>query len=226
MKQMKNYLIENRQVILMPLAAFLVNVLVYGGGRLLASGKKHYDFTLRIDELTPFIPWTMLIYWGCFVFWILVYLRMASLTRKEAGHFFLMHLIGELTCFLFFVFLPTTNVRPAVDGADLWSALVRLQYRADAADNLFPSIHCMISWICWVDMRKQKSCPQWARTASLLTALAVFISTLTLKQHVIVDVISAVIVGEAANQLAKLPVLLEPFCKLWERMLRKTLPTD
>lgn len=217
-------MIANRQLLILPLIALLWNGIVYSGGRALASGRVHYDMTLPIDRITPFFPWTMAIYWGCFLFWIVVYLWMAAQERKAVGHFFFMHFIGELICFAFFVFLPSTNIRPAVPGTDIWSWMVRIQYHFDEANNLFPSIHCMVSWLCWIGLRKQtETCPKWFRRSSFAVALAVCISTLTLKQHVIADVIGAIIVAESANLLAGIPILLNRYIHLMETVLQQPI---
>ncbi len=212
--------LKQRQLLVIPLLALLWNGFVYALGRLLAKGEPHIDMTLPIDRAVPLVPWTILIYWGCFLFWVAVYLRMAAQDRKELTHFFLMHFIGETICFLFFIFLPTANVRPSVTGTDLWSWLVRLQYHLDEANNLFPSIHCMISWFCWIGLRKQKHCPFRLKLCAFVFALAVFLSTLTLKQHVVLDVLGAVLTAEVSSLLAKIPLLQDLYLRLTEALLR------
>lgn len=223
MEKFKQFVLDKRQLFFIPLIAMLWNGLVYFGGRTIASDRFHYDMTLSIDRMTPFLPWTITIYWGCFLFWIAAYLFMAAQKRDVVGRFFLMHFIGELICFIFFVLLPTTNIRPEVLGEDIWSSMVRLQYQGDAADNLFPSIHCMVSWICWIGLRNQQKCPSWCRWGALAFAIAVCISTLTLKQHVIVDVIGAIIIAEISYLLAGIPGLLNRFVGLMSVLLRQPL---
>lgn len=222
-KKLIQFLFDHRQFLFFPLIAVAWNGIVYYGGRTIAAGWTHYDMTLPIDRITPFLPWTILIYWGCFLFWILCYLWMALQKKELLGRFFLMHFLGELICFLFFLLLPTTNLRPEVPGNDIWSVIVRLQYEVDAADNLFPSIHCMISWMCWIGLRSQKRCPAWCRWGALAVAVAVCISTLTLKQHVIADVIGAILIAEFTYRLAGIPALLNPYIRLMERLLKQPL---
>lgn len=36
---------------------------------------------------------------------------------------------------------------------------MRLLYWIDAADNLFPSIHCLVSWLCWIGVRRRRDIP-------------------------------------------------------------------
>ena len=79
---------------------------------------------------------------------------------------------------------------------------MRFLYQVDAADNLFPSIHCLTSWFCYIGIRGRREVPKWYRVFSCLFALAVFISTLTTKQHVIIDVIAGAALAEVAYRVA------------------------
>lgn len=217
-------MLANRQLLIFPLSALMWIQIAYFGARILVSARVHYDMTLPIDQITPFLPWTIVIYCSCFLFWTVVYTWMAAQKQKVVGHFFLMHFIGILICFTFFIILPTTNIRPAVHGGDIWSWMVRIQYRFDEANNLFPSIHCMVSWLCWIGLRKQRGeCPKWFCRCSFVVALAVFISTLTVKQHVIVDVIGAIRVAEIANLMAGIPALLNRYIHLMEMIMQQPI---
>ncbi len=69
-------------------------------------------------------------------------------------------------------------------------------YSMDPANNLFPSIHCLTSWFCVIAIRKQKRIPTWYQVLSVIIALAICISTLTTKQHVVVDVFAGVFLAE------------------------------
>lgn len=101
---------------------------------------------------------------------------------------------------------PTTNTRPEIVGSDIWAQLMRFLYSMDAADNLFPSIHCLVSWLCYIGIRGNKKVPQWIRTTFCICAIAVFISTLTTKQHVIYDVVAGVALVEVTYRVSKLIV--------------------
>ncbi len=182
----------------MLLFAFLWNQGVYYLGQIISQNRIHMDFTMAFDKETPFVPWTIVIYFGCFIFWAAVYYYIATNAKERAYEFFLADFIGKLICFIFFVFLPTTNIRPLVVGNDIWSIMVNFLYRIDSPSNLFPSIHCMVSWLCWAGLRNKKECHFAFKAVSFLMAISVCISTLTTKQHVIIDVAGAVLISEAA----------------------------
>ena len=72
---------ENRYKywVALPLLALAWNELVFYGGRYLARGLPQLDMALPLDERLPFLPWTGLLYTGCFVFWAVTYCLFAVL---------------------------------------------------------------------------------------------------------------------------------------------------
>lgn len=72
--------LTGKKLLLLVVAAAF-NFTVYWGARLLAEGSPHYNFTFPMDRIIPFVPWTILIYWGCYIFWILNYCLSAAGTR-------------------------------------------------------------------------------------------------------------------------------------------------
>ena len=73
---------------------------------------------------------------------------------------------------------------------------MRFVYAADPATNLFPSIHCLVSWMCFIGIRKQKHIPVWYKVFSAVFALLVFASTQFTKQHYIIDVFAGAAIAE------------------------------
>ena len=59
------------------LLAVLWNSLAYNGARWIASGRYHYNIETVLDERIPFIPWTLVIYFGCYLFWGINYILIA-----------------------------------------------------------------------------------------------------------------------------------------------------
>lgn len=182
--------------------AFLWNGGVYVAARLIAGEWHHYDMTTSIDKMIPFLPWTVVIYFGCFLFWGINYFMCSMQEENKRNRFFTADALAKAICFVIFITIPTTNIRPEITDTGILGLLMNFLYWIDSADNLFPSIHCLVSWLCWVGIRKETSVPKVYRTFSLMMAIAVCISTLTTCQHVIVDVISGVLLAELAYYLA------------------------
>ena len=202
----------------------LANQIPFQGARLLVRNRFHYSLALPADSLVPFLPWMISIYMGCLVFWFFLYRRVARLPREKADRFFCASLLAKAVCFLFFVIYPTTLVRPEVNGAGLWNACLRFMYRIDEADNLFPSLHCMIAWLCWIGVRGNREVSLTWRIAAFLMAVAVCVSTLAIRQHVLVDVFGGILLSELCYALAALPSLRGLYTALADSLIRLLFP--
>ena len=185
-----------KEIIVILLLTVAWNQLIYFGSRLISSSWHHYDMTGSFDESVPFVPWTVIIYFGCYLFWAYNYWLAASSRNPNRYRVFSAELIAKTVCFILFLVIPTTNVRPEVTAGGVSGFLMRLLYTVDPADNLFPSVHCLVSWFCWIGVRGRKDIPALYRHFSLVFAIAVCIATMTTKQHVLPDVISGVLLAE------------------------------
>ena len=87
-------------------------------------------------------------------------------------------------------------VRPDITGNSFADWALSVTYQSDSPDNLFPSLHCFMSWLCWIGVRGNDHVPKWYRNLSLVIAIAICISTLTVKQHVFVDAVAGVLLAE------------------------------
>ncbi len=173
-----------------------VQLLAYFGAKLLIRGRPMLCMALPVDERIPLLPWTIVIYFGCYLFWALNYALILRAEQGNSSRFFRAELLGKLVCFLIFVTVPTTLPRPEIVGSGVFSELMRLLYAADAPDALFPSLHCYVSWMCVVGLRGKPEIPGGWKACSALIAVLVFCSTLTTRQHVLADVFAGVALAE------------------------------
>ena len=190
--------------------AFLWNSLIYNGAIALQSGRPALDMTTALEEAIPFQPGWIVVYFGCFLFWGINYILISRRGQEVWFRFLTADLLAELICGLFFVFLPTTNVRPEIIGSGLFSQLTAWLYQIDPAKNLFPSIHCMASWFCFIGVRAARRFPLWYKAFNCAFALAVCASTLFLKQHCIPDVLAGPALAEVCWFLAARTQLYRP----------------
>ncbi len=174
------------------LFCFLLNDFVYFVLRIFMEGAPHYDLTTPLDRMIPFRPAWVSIYFICYLFWVANYLLIAGLGKEHLYRFVTADILSRLVCGVFFVLLPTTNVRPEVLGDGIWEEIMRWLYAIDAPTNLFPSIHCLTSWFCYVGIRKQSRIPGWYQAFSLIFAILICLSTQFTKQHYLVDAIGGV----------------------------------
>ena len=209
---------KNRRTVLLPLLALVWNQLVYYTGICLGQNGPFLRMAVPLDQLIPFLPWTVSIYFGCFLFWTVLYLLLARQDQEQAYRFFCADFLAKLVCLLFFILLPTTLTRPAVTGTSLWDAMMRLLYRLDEPRNLFPSIHCLVSWLCFVGARHHRGFPRWAVWTTAVLAVLVCLSTLTTRQHVAADVAGGIFLAELSYAAARAAPLHRLFSRAADRL--------
>lgn len=185
-------------------AAVVLNILVYWGNRFITADMKHYDISNAIDEMIPFFSPMIIIYILSYVTWAIGFVVIGRESKEVCYEVMGGEMIAKLICLAFFIIMPTTMVRADVTGSGLFDELTRLIYSMDSPDNLFPSIHCLESWICFRGAMRCKKVGNGYRAFMFVFALLVFASTVLVKQHVFVDIIGGVAVVEIGLWLAKI----------------------
>ncbi len=174
----------------------LWNELAYHVSRLFTNLLPHYDFSLELDSKIPYESSFIVIYVLSYALWVIGFLVFARESRAICNEMFAAEFIGKTICFVCFVAIPTEMVRADLTSGVFFNWITQIVYTFDEPNNLFPSIHCMESWICFRGAMKCKKihsayCAVWFVLAVLICASTVFV-----KQHVFVDIISGIAVAE------------------------------
>lgn len=199
------------------LLALGTDLAVYNGTKLLTAQRFHYDLSCAVDARIPLFTPAVYIYVAAFAFWVIGYIVAVRHDRQGACRFLAADLLARLLCLALLLLLPTTTVRPAAPESGCGHWLLALVYRMDAPDNLFPSLHCVISWLCWCGVRGRKNIHAAWRWFSPVMAVLVCLSTLLTKQHVFWDVPAGILIAEVSWQLAK----LRPVHAVYSRLLAR-----
>lgn len=199
------------------------NSLVYTGTKVIAGDWHHYNIETRFDLKIPLIPEFLLIYFGCYLFWAVNYILIARQEKENVYRFFTADLISRGICCVIFLMFPTTNTRPVIASDGFWNQAVLWLYSIDSATNLFPSIHCLVSWFCYLGIRGRKEIPRWYQIFSMLFAFTVFLSTLFVKQHVIVDIFGGVLLAKLCFRIGYHTDLYRYYGKLGDAAEQKIL---
>ena len=150
-----------------------------------------------LDRRIPFLPRSLLIYLGFFPF---VVLTSAIASRRRFVRLqtaFWIALALAVACFLV---VPVSIPRPALDVIEDPFLRQRFQrmWSLDVATNGLPSLHVAVSVI---------ASTAWMRTRYRWLAVAfgflICVSTLTVKQHTLLDVGGGLVVGAASLALAR-----------------------
>lgn len=101
-------------------------------------------------------------------------------------------IIVNLIAFVIYLFFQTYVPRESIMDNDFLSGVIRFIYSHDQPYNAFPSLHVALSSVVATYYVCMKSKWSWAfvAMAALITA-----STLFVKQHFILDVVSGVVLG-------------------------------
>ncbi|MFD0672537.1 phosphatase PAP2 family protein [Cohnella sp. GCM10027633] len=165
-----------------------------------------------IDAAIPFVKYFALPYsiWIFYIYVCLVYFFFKDPSAYYRG--LLTYIVCALACYMIYSVFQTTVPRPVVTGNDPFSELMRYIYNRDQPFNCFPSIHCFSSYmvmrILWTSSFRNK----W--NMILITGMSsiIIMSTMFVKQHVIMDAFAGILLVE----------LVIPLIVMLERSLRAT----
>lgn len=200
------------------ISCFVLNSLIYSGTQFALKNVAHKDLTSDLDRAVPFVPQWILIYLGCFLFWAINYILITREGKEKWFRFAAADMMSRLICGAFFIALPTQNIRPEVTGTDFCSMLVRFVYWIDMPVNLFPSIHCLVSWFCFVGLRGSKKIPKWYQGFSMIFALLVCASTQFTKQHYLIDIAAGLLIAEVCYFITTHTNLYKGLQKVFEKL--------
>jgi len=175
----------------------LGGVIAFWGSRIFIDTSRYVNLSLPIDDMIPLVPEASLIYLLWYVYILVNLLLVMRESREKCGVLFA-ECFAKLICMAFFIAMPTYIERPELTGDGIWVGLLRGIYASDIPNNLFPSIHCLDSWFCWRGLCGAKKVGRGYKAFSLVLTLAIFASTVLVKQHYFVDMFGAVFVAEIA----------------------------
>ena len=149
-----------------------------------------------IDSKIPFVP--QFIY--AYISWYVMLLIVPYIFYKNNHNNFNKYYITTFICitvvaFIYFLF-PTTMNRADIVVSSISEYLVNIIYRIDTPVlNCFPSMHCLISFIFIYVAVSEKKLNIKKKLIIVIWSVFVILSTLFVKQHVLVDMISAFVIS-------------------------------
>jgi hypothetical protein len=198
------------------LTVLIFNFLVYYGASFIVSFiDRRVDVSVPADDCVPLIPFFIVFYVLAYVQWGVGYIVLSHGGIEHCYRVATADLLAKATCFAFFLIMPTSLIRPEISGGGFFGFATSFIHSADAPVNLFPSIHCLESWVvfrCCLPLKL----PKWYKILMGVFTALVFASVVLVKQHVLVDIPAGILVFEAGY----LVVRLTKIDKLW---LRRTL---
>ena len=155
---------------------------------------------IKLDDKIRQIPAWTIVYVMAFVQWVVCYYITFRFGTVEKTYMLFADTVSKIVCMLFFAFMPVTIERPVPSGRFAW--LLKFIYKCDKPTNLFPSMHCLLSFLSCAAVATIGVIPLGVRIANCVFSLFVYASTLFTKQHVFNDVLAGIVLGVVTYSLA------------------------
>ena len=168
-----------------------------------------------VDDKIPFIPAFIYFYVG----WYLMLFIVPFLFLKDNEKVFYKYIISTFICisaccFVYFIY-PTTIIRESTLSSGITDFVVRFIYAIDTPVlNCFPSMHCIICFMFMFYTWGLKNTNKYLKITIQVLSLLVVLSTVFVKQHVVIDIISALIIAVIVYFVSK-------YIKIPKWMLKK-----
>lgn len=146
---------------------------------------------LAMDRAIPvFLPGI----WVYFSFYVL--LGLVGLTVEKKIFITYLYTVGWVTAVshAFFLFMPNGVIRSDID-LESAPAIYQLLVSLDLPRNAMPSLHASLSVVAAIAAHFSKVFPAWSKPLIWLWVLAVFWSTIAIRQHVSLDLIAGSIIA-------------------------------
>lgn len=153
-----------------------------------------HELTTVFDKAMPFNRFFILpyVYWYIFLTGALIYL--AFVNMKRYYQLIISLVSGSLLCDLTFYLYPTVMIRPVINGGDWLDGMVKTIYTLDQPYNCFPSIHVVYSVLIALFIFAHSK-NRALRIFTFISSLLISISTVYVKQHYFLDVVSGTILA-------------------------------
>lgn len=153
------------------------------------------DFLLPIDELIPFLPWTVFVYQSLY---IMVLVGAMTCPPRDFIRVMLALITNELIAFCFFAAFTAHYPRPDPMSltSPFWQDVYLFLHGSDGPGNTFPSIHASMAYL--IGWRMTVVSKNWLWLA---WGICISFTTMTTKQHYILDVVAAIPLAITVNFL-------------------------
>lgn len=181
----------------------------------------------EINNLIPFVPWTVYFYIVAYPFWAIALIYVGIRSKENMYKLMTMAVITLIICGIWYffwqssvyewrftsgIFLNNDLATPRPD-LNFQESIILWIYRAAMPLNAMPSIHTLLSWLCIIAIRMDKKMPRIAKIIITFLAIGIIISTQTIKQHYIIDSIVGLALAELAYWTLRNSKIVNVFSK-------------
>ena len=176
------------KVVIVQAVLLVFQIIMYFGCEYFQSG--FHDVKRVIDDKIPFVEWSVLVY--ALWFPLIALFPIALFYVNEEYYVFyitamFMEVVLSVICYMIY---PTTFKRPKPSdklSGKLMAIVFKGSYRGV---NCAPSLHCSSCYL--IIFTALMAMHNVTGIISIIVAVAIVISTMTTKQHTVIDVLSAI----------------------------------
>lgn len=185
------------------------------------------DITSALDRHIPLVADFIWLYELCYIFPFFPLLVLKD--WHQFNRALLAVIIGNLLAFVVYLAFPIAFPRPEL-GKGLSESILALEYRFDfkPGANKLPSLHVAFTWIVYLACRRQRL-SRLGESAVFTIAAFITISTVFVKQHLVIDAVAGCVWAGGAWGLAKClyPRLVDPHQEArpaFKQMMKRMAP--
>jgi membrane-associated phospholipid phosphatase len=191
---------DRRYYIRVALTVYAIWAVFYEAVGRLAATLPTLDWTTHLDRMIPLTPSFVWIYSFCYIFPFLPLIVIRDWHRFNRA--LIAIVVANVPAFIVFLVFPVAMPRAAL-GSSLSERLLSLIYAGDfhPAVTSFPSLHVIFAWLIFCMCRGGR----WGRVGDVVifaVALGITISTMFVKQHIILDAATGVVWAMASWKVA------------------------
>lgn len=188
---------------------------------------------IALDDMIPIVSAFIIPYVWAYVYWAMGPMVVSKCEKTHFADYMAANLVACVLGMLALAFFPTYMDRIAEglyavpDNPTIFDKLRLFWYSLDGsamAYNLLPSFHCINSTLCYLGVAGRKEIPFWYRAYSLVITFVIFASTLYVKQHYFLDVVTGMALGAVAYFICKgfhWGRMFAPLERLYSKMMAK-----
>ena len=167
---------------------------------------------IALDDRIPIVSVFIIPYIWSYAYWAMGPMVVSKCEKEHFADYMAANLVACLAGVLALAFFPTYMDRVAEglyavpENPTIFDRIRMFWYSLDGsamAYNLLPSFHCINSTLCYLGVAGRKEIPVWFRVYSLVTTFLIYASTVYVKQHYFLDIITGAALAIAAYIVCK-----------------------
>ena len=197
---------------ILPFFIFVATLLItYFGNQLLYNyGGEFFQGSdwplLPLDAEIPYISWFVYFYFLTFPLGIITFFYLAYVNKKSFYNMFVTLMISFIISGIIYFFAQSVFTKPEITVDSFTDRLVVWTWGSTNPVNCFPSQHCFMAFAimsaCLVDKSSERKMNIVFKIVAFICAFMIVLSTVFIKQHFFMDIISSFVIFFTAFALS------------------------